>query len=131
MVPVKKKPGRPKKIEEVEKKPPVVEPEEEEMSDAEIEILIARRQEKKEQAARKVELSVDAQEWTKQDPVIPEELAGRVWIAVYRCPSGHKTKATNRQADSGIQCAECSQAATIVPQFLKKPIVQEDKRKKP
>lgn len=105
----------------------------EDMSDFEADAMISRAEEKKQAETDKVEKSVDVQEWTKQDPIIPEELEGRVWVAVYRCPDNHKTKATNRQADKGVLCYECKGfgkqvTAVIVPQFLKKP--QEEKRKK-
>lgn len=100
----------------------------EDMPESEVEGMIQRKEEKKAEAKKAVERSVDTQEWTKADPVIPEEMEDRVWIAVYKCPQGHKTKATNRQAESGIRCYECKEKAAIVPLFLKKP-VQEDKRK--
>jgi len=130
-MPPKKKIGKTKKVKELPlPEAPVVEKDDEDMSEDEVDNIIAKAEEKKVEAVKKVELSVDKQEWTKQDPVIPEELEERVWVAVYRCPNGHKTKATNRQKDSGVQCYECKETAVIVPQFLNKPTNQEDKRKK-
>jgi len=59
--------------------------------------------------------------FSKMDPKIPE---GReVYVAVYSCTQGHKTKATNLQAEEGVQCYECSMSgkkeiAKIMPQFI-------------
>lgn len=115
-----------------------VESDNEEMSEAEVEAMERRSAQKKQAAIAKVEAEVDAQEWTLMDPVIPENLVGRVWVAVYRCPEGHKTKATNRQAESGVFCWKHRESgqkvkAEIMPQFLSRPITEDPdvaKRKK-
>lgn len=115
-----------------------VTPDVEEVSEKEAEAMVERAIQKKEEVKAKLEESVDNQDWTMYDPVIPEDLKGRVWIAVFRCPDSHKTKATNRQADTGVWCWACGQAgkksiATIMPQFLKQPAPPDDdleKRKK-
>lgn len=115
-----------------------VESDNEEMSEAEVEAMEQRSTAKKEAAIARVEAEVDSQEWTLADPVIPENLVGRVWIAVFRCPEGHKTKATNRQADHGVWCWKCRGSgqkvkASIMPQFLTRPVSDDPdvaKRKK-
>lgn len=135
----KKKPGRPRKHPDVLETPvPVQEEHLEEdleqteggdlvdMSEKEAERIVQRASDRKDEAKAKVEATVDSQDWTASDPVIPEELAGKVWVAVYRCPDAHKTKATNRQKDTGVLCWKCKAAgvkvkATIMPQFLEKP----------
>lgn len=99
----------------------------EEMSEAEVEAMANRQEVKKEQAKARIEAEVDSQSWSVADPIIPDELKGRVWIAVYRCPEGHKTKATNRQAESGVFCWRHREAgqnvkAEIMPQFLSRPV---------
>lgn len=103
-----------------------VESESEIVSEKEAEAMIERHVQKKEAVKAKLEESVDSQDWTMSDPEIPADLVGRVWIAVYRCPTGHKTKATNRQAESGVVCWRCREAgkkvkAVIMDQFLIKP----------
>jgi hypothetical protein len=120
---MKKKPGRPKKVIESFDVPkptvPVNEPED--MAETEVEGMIERKEQKEVEAVKKVELSVDSQEWSKNDPVIPDDLKGRVWVAVFKCPVGHKTKATNRQDNSGIKCFECGKPSQIMSQFTEKP----------
>jgi hypothetical protein len=105
---------------------PKVESDNEELSETEAAAMLDRQEKRINDFKVKLETEVDSQEWTLADPVIPEDLKGRVWIAVYRCPEGHKTKATNRQADSGVWCYKHREAgqkimATIVPQFLSRP----------
>lgn len=136
----KKKPGRPKRVMtrpesaqanplhgvKTATQPSPVEPDVEDVSEQEAEAMVERHVHKKEEVKAKLEESVDAQDWTQSDPVIPEDLIGRVWIAVFRCPEGHKTKATNRQAKSGVRCYICKGAgkevkADIMAQFLVKP----------
>lgn len=135
----KAKKKEPKEI--IEKKPIVQEVPEtdgEDMNEQEVAAMEERAKQRKDEAKAKIEATVDTQHWSLVDPIIPEELTGRVWIAVYRCPDGHKTKATNRQADKGILCfkhGELGQKviAQIVPMFLEKPIPPTDdieKRKK-
>lgn len=110
----------------------------EEMSEAEAAGILERQEKRKADFKAKLENEVDSQEWTLTDPVIPPELEGKVWIAVYRCPEGHKTKATNRQADSGVWCWKHREVghkvmASIMPQFLNRPVTEDPdiaKRKK-
>lgn len=131
-----KKPVPHKKVKEEKHTAPVLEQDDvEDVPDSEADAMIERAEEKKVAATKKVEKVVDTQEWTKMDPVIPEELEGRAWIAVYKCPHGHKTKATNRQADKGIQCFDCKSAgqtvsADIMEQFLTKPVKAADHKRK-
>lgn len=101
------------------------------VTDKEAEAMVERAEKRKEEVKAKAELAVDSQDWTISDPVIPAELKGRVWVAVFRCAQGHKTKATNRQADTGVWCFGCRQLgkreiATIMAQFLTKPEPPED-----
>lgn len=75
---------------------------------------------------KKMESELDGQYWSRNDPEIPEALKDQVWVAVYRCSEGHKTKATNRQAKSGVRCWKCKESgltvkAEVMPQFLDKP----------
>lgn len=136
--PVKKFPPKFHSPTVVENDPPAVESDGEEMSEAEVEAMERRSVAKKQAAIAKVEADVDAQEWTLADPVISDDLKGRVWIAVFRCPEGHKTKATNRQASSGVYCWRCREAglkvtAQIMEQFLQRPVMEDPdiaKRKK-
>lgn len=98
----------------------------EDMSEDSIAKMVGRAEERKEEEKARVEATVDSQDWNMMDPVIPEELKGRVWIAVYKCPDGHKTKATNRQATTGVMCWRHRDAgkqvkAVIMPQFLARP----------
>lgn len=111
----------------------------EEMSEDEVSDMISEKEQEQKSAKAKILSHIDSQEWTRQDPEIPEELRGSIWIAVYRCPKGHKTKATNRQAEDGVLCFECKAAgfkviAAIVPQFIRAPRMEfdekMDKRKK-
>lgn len=122
----------------VPKKPPVVEPEEmqaepaneldaEDVPESEANAMVERAAKRREAEREKIEASVDNQDWSQSDPLIPEDLKGKVWIAVYKCPEGHKTKATNRQAKSGVRCAVCrgqgkTVKADVMPQFLEKPV---------
>lgn len=119
---------------------PEPETDSEEVSEAEANAMVERAQEKKRAEQSKIESQLDDQDWSRSDPIIPEELQNRVWVAVYRCPSGHKTKATNRQARTGIPCWDCKQGpdgrvvkASMMPQFMQKPEPPTDdveKRKK-
>lgn len=87
---------------------PKEETDDEVMSESDADAMFNRQEEKKEQKTQAAMTSVDQQSWDrKRDPHIPPELEGRVWIAVYKCPEGHKTKATNRQRETGIRCEEC------------------------
>lgn len=102
------------------------------MGENEVDSMFEKAVERKEEVKRKAEDAVDSQEWTRQDPDIPEALKGRVWIAVFKCEKGHKTKATNRQADTGIYCWQCrvegvKSRADMMPIFRGAP---EDQSKK-
>ena len=65
--------------------------------------------------------------WTRLDPEIPKGMKGKMWVAVFKCSSGHKTKATNLQADQGIDCNECGADAEIIEAFRKPPVDQSRK----
>lgn len=109
-----------------ENAPMVHEPDVEEVSESEVAAMIERAEERKREEKEKIEAEVDDQAWSRSDPAIPEELEGRVWVAVYKCPHGHKTKATNRQAKTGVRCWDCGEKGQVVkahvmPQFLQKP----------
>lgn len=124
---------------EVEREQPETEYEEsEDVSESEANAMVERVVEKQtKQEAKEIE-AVDRQDWTRNDPVIPEGLKGKVWIAVFRCPKGHKTKATNRQAEAGVLCYPCKVEgkqvkAEVMDQFVKKPAPADEtteKRKK-
>lgn len=98
----------------------------EEMSEDEVSDMISEKEQDKKAEKAKILSHVDSQDWTRMDPVIPEELRTSIWVAVYKCPKGHKTKATNRQATDGVFCFECKEAgfkvvASIMPQFIRAP----------
>ncbi len=123
-----------KHVEEREERPQAEETDGEEMSESEANAMFERAEERKEAAEREAMDEVDGQDWTRNDPVIPEELlkARKVWVAVFKCPKGHKTKATNRQADSGVYCYECKEKgekvrADIMDQFVERPEAEENK----
>jgi hypothetical protein len=121
--------GKKKKvIETFVEKPAEVDLPEGEIPESEADAMFERVEVKKTEERKKVEDKVDAQDWTRMDPDIPEALMGRVWVAVYRCEAGHKTKATNRQKDTGIWCHECKQKAEIMPKLFDNP--PEDQSKK-
>lgn len=110
----------------IPKAPEFETPDNEDMTDAETTEIFDDQEKRKKDLQNKLEIEVDTQEWTLADPIIHEDLAGKVWVAVYRCPDGHKTKATNRQAKSGVWCWKHREAgqkvmATIMPQFLNRP----------
>jgi hypothetical protein len=58
------------------------------------------------------------QKWGATDPVIPEDRKGSVWVALFKCPDGHKTKATSDYRR--IRCRVCEKVATIMPGYEKK-----------
>lgn len=92
----------------------------EEMSDDEANAMFNRAEKRKEEATAKAFADVDQQDWTRNDPFIPVDLlkAGKVWVSVYKCPNGHKTKATNRQAEQGIFCWQCKETGKQVKATL-------------
>lgn len=107
----------------------------EDVPESEADAMIERAAKRREEEKQKVEAEVDKQEWSASDPLIPEDLKSKVWIAVYKCPEGHKTKATNRQAKTGIHCGACriqgkTVKADVMPQFLEKPIPPDDDNEK-
>lgn len=106
--------------------PPVTESDDENMSEEEASALIDAKVVEAAQEVERQGEELDRADWTMADPVIPEALKGRVWIAVFKCPKGHKTKATNRQAKSGIACWRCREEgkrikAEMMPQFEARP----------
>jgi len=109
-----------------------VDDEEEVIPESEVNAIFEKVETKKTEERKVVERGVDSQEWTRQDPEIPEALRGRVWVAVFKCSKGHKTKATNRQEESGILCFECRQIgvenkADMLAAFSDKPFDQSTK----
>lgn len=78
---------------------------------------------------------VSVHEWTRLDPVITngQRKARTIWVAVFKCQDGHKTKATNRQGDEGITCYGCGKHASMMEQFkfppapLRKDVDEDDK----
>lgn len=123
--PATKKPGRPPKV-APPVIPPISDPDSEVLSEKEADSIVEEKIEEKEKAVLKLEAELDSQDWSTADPVIPEALKDVVWVAVYRCPEAHKTKATNRQAKSGVRCWKCkglgkTVKAEIMPQFLEAP----------
>lgn len=98
----------------------------EEMSEAEADAIVEEAAAKEKARMKKLESEMDSQDWSLSDPVIPEALKADVWIAVFKCALGHKTKATNRQAKTGVRCWRCKEdgktaKADIMLQFLVPP----------
>jgi hypothetical protein len=95
--------GRPKKklvfIEE--KKPVVTSPDSDSTAGADTEI--------------KQETSLSTG-WTSADPVITNK---SVWVAVFKCNVGHKTKSTSEYRQ--VACHLCGSKAEIMSQFLTDP----------
>ena len=108
-------------------KPLFPETESEEIPAAELDRMIDKAEAKKVAEVKKVELTVDAQDWTNADPVIPEALAIKVWVAVFACPVKHKTKATNRQEAAGVKCWVCGEKAEMMPQFARNQKIEKRK----
>lgn len=105
---------------------PAPQKETEEMSEDEADAMIEEKVAEEKAVLKKLEDEMDGQYWSMADPVIPEALKGEVWVAVYKDALGHKTKATNRQAKSGVLCWTCKEAgkvskADIMIQFLEPP----------
>lgn len=105
--------------------PPILN-DDENISEAEANAMVDESIAQEKAELKKLENEIDSQDWTLADPVIPDALKDEVWVAVYKCVLGHKTKATNRQAKGGVRCWRCKEEgktvkAEIMMQFLVPP----------